>query len=837
MFSQAQEFSINGGQFTNVERGDVSNFHVYNMETDARHGRAMNILRQNIASGAFYDSAERFDPPKCHPQTRKAIIRKIMEWIEDPENLRYFLWMYGPAGAGKSAIAQTVAEMCAKAGILAASFFFSRTSPGRNNKTHFIASLSYQLSLSIPGMRVHVATAVEHDPSIFSRSLFSQMQALIINPLKQTTVGEETQGPLSSRPRFIIIDGLDECDNANTSSQTEILDALAASVNELTTPLLFLIASRPEHDIRQAFNSSSMRSLMTGMPLDDSYKPDADICVFLKAKFAEIKEKHPSRAYLPAEWPSVHDINHLVYKSSGQFIYAVTVMKYIDSRHILPTLRLKVVLGLLSAENDADRPFGQLDALYHHILSSVYDANLPKALEILSWSILDSKNCSWPLAFADNLFSHHSGDTLLIMSDLHALLHIPEVDSTDQRLRILHASFSDFLLDQSRSGRCAYLTAELQADLYNFEVNMSLSITGSDKDGMWNHLARILNFIAWLEHKMLPDPRKDVYHHLLLSIQNEVYSHFSQYPEILQRHLPTALTLSPLYLSKNTHVVISKAHIQAKDQALFHFHEFYHLWAFDFGDRTFHMPNSLLCSLLENAALPMAGGYFVDQSKYTDLAIQIAGFLFPTEGRPCMAQRSFNASDGRYIASKFLAVTLSKSSPAAKLAEVLRDNVLRFNTSSVPAEEYRSEIYKEALTELAIASLVYIKQCNITFQEHSHKNGDDVCYVCLSQEWEDELSVEPVAERVEEVVPLPPQRLLPLVLFAWFVRLLEFLMRLPSKYDRAYHVFQMTTDGKLLSNAKVLTVQSLNSYGRAIYGIKEKLADPSFAPPAVHHKL
>ncbi|KAF8955623.1 hypothetical protein BDZ97DRAFT_260466 [Flammula alnicola] len=452
MFSEAQGIVVTGGRFMHVEGGDI---HVHNNhfqgsgDVNAGHARAMEILRQNIASGAFHDAAERFDPPKCHPQTRKVIIEKIMDWIEDVDNLRYFLWVYGPAGAGKSAIAQTIAEMCAKAGILAASFFFSRTAPGRNRKTHFIPSLAYQLCISIPKIRVHVAMAVDNDPSIFSRSLLSQIEALIIKPFNKAAAGDETQGYRQVRPRLIIVDGLDECDDA--SSQREILEALSASVRQLAVPISFLVSSRAEHEIRQVFNSPLMRSFMTGMPLDNSYEPDADIRVFLKSKFTEIKENHPSRAYLPPEWPSTKDIDHLVEKSSGQFIYASTVMKYVESRHNLPVHRLKVVLGLSAAVNDADAPFAQLDALYAHILSSVHDSNLQKALEILSWSFLDIFD--WPLALADHLFSLQSGGARMIISDLHALLHIPEIDSTDQELRILHASFPDFLLDQSRSRR------------------------------------------------------------------------------------------------------------------------------------------------------------------------------------------------------------------------------------------------------------------------------------------------------------------------------------------------------------------------------------------------
>jgi DNA replication protein DnaC len=75
----------------------------------------MRTLGKRIAPGASHNSAERFDPPKCHPKTREAVLKDIMDWIQglgEVERRHYFMWLYGPAGAGKSAIAQTIAELC-----------------------------------------------------------------------------------------------------------------------------------------------------------------------------------------------------------------------------------------------------------------------------------------------------------------------------------------------------------------------------------------------------------------------------------------------------------------------------------------------------------------------------------------------------------------------------------------------------------------------------------------------------------------------------------------------------------------------------------------------------
>ncbi|KAF8798299.1 hypothetical protein BYT27DRAFT_7123300, partial [Phlegmacium glaucopus] len=288
----------------------------------------MRKLGKIIAPGAFHNSKERRDPPKCHPKTREVVLKEIMNWVqrlEGEERRCYFMWLYGSAGAGKSAIAQTIAELCHELKLLAASFFFSRTAAGRSDHSRLIATLTYQLCLSIPEIRTHVEDAIEVDPNIFSLSLEDQLRKLIIEPLSHFH-DNPSQYHGRIQPKFIIIDGLDECASA-IDVQHYVLQILA---DKLPIPMLFLVVSRPEPYIRGFFTTEPMESITTTLALDDSYLPDDDIKVFLEAKFDAIKRDHPARDQLPELWPSAGNIDHLVRKSSGQFIYASTVMKYIE---------------------------------------------------------------------------------------------------------------------------------------------------------------------------------------------------------------------------------------------------------------------------------------------------------------------------------------------------------------------------------------------------------------------------------------------------------------------------------------------------------------------------
>ncbi|TFK33919.1 hypothetical protein BDQ12DRAFT_700603 [Crucibulum laeve] len=246
-----------------------------------------------IAEGAFHNSAERFDPPNCHPETRKAIIKAIGMWVNNQKRTSSIMWLYGPTGAGKSAILQRVAEICNNEKKLCASFFFSRTVAMRNNYTHLFSTIIYQIVLAIPETKPFVVQAIEKDLTLFSQSLEVQIRSLILDPLVHAM---STGAGLSRKlPQLILIDGLDEC--VNKEGQVAILKAI-----------------------------SCIKLLTTSLALDQSINPNKDIEVFLRSCFIDIKQSHTMRPFSEL-WPSNDVIDTLVKRSSGQFIYASVVMK------------------------------------------------------------------------------------------------------------------------------------------------------------------------------------------------------------------------------------------------------------------------------------------------------------------------------------------------------------------------------------------------------------------------------------------------------------------------------------------------------------------------------
>ncbi|KAJ7435435.1 hypothetical protein FB451DRAFT_1153805, partial [Mycena latifolia] len=103
-----------------------------NVHHNHSHAEAgVHILHRAVALEALHDSAESFPQPRCHPETRTAMLDALYHWaVDDACSIR---WLHGPAGAGKSAIMQTLSRRLQENGRLGGSFFFKRDHPIRGN--------------------------------------------------------------------------------------------------------------------------------------------------------------------------------------------------------------------------------------------------------------------------------------------------------------------------------------------------------------------------------------------------------------------------------------------------------------------------------------------------------------------------------------------------------------------------------------------------------------------------------------------------------------------------------------------------------------------------------
>ena len=190
------------------------------------------------------------------------------------------------------------------------------------------------------------------------------------------------------------------------------------------------------------FRSPQIAKTTRSLPLDDHYLPDHDIRLFLADSFRSVKETHPFNDLLDADWPTPTLIGEIVTKSSGQFIYAAVVMKFISTPHLHPAQQLDIIRGLRPSGTLTQ--FAELDALYRHIFSQVRD--IARTTLVLVYFILGNatllRRCAEVLEISEV-------DIHIALADLTSVVSVSS--SIDGEIRFLHASLPDFLLDKARS--------------------------------------------------------------------------------------------------------------------------------------------------------------------------------------------------------------------------------------------------------------------------------------------------------------------------------------------------------------------------------------------------
>ena len=374
----------------------------------------------------------------CSRGTRGDVLFQIEQWLEDSDS-RPIFWLNGPAGSGKSTIAQTFAETSFFDGKLGASFFCSRDFYERSELRAIFPTLAFQLAHRYPQFLKPLVGGLQADPESSRESLFSQFDKLIIRPLLDSGIST-----------LIIIDALDECREDEPASS--LLVILSHFVDEIPG-IKFLITSRPEHWIRCGFRLPLLHLKAEVLKLHNIERSlvDEDIRSYLRVHLTNIRNIR-SDCEFPEEWPTPYDINILCKKANGLFLYASTVVKFVASKYHLPTERLDFLL-LPSQAAHYERG---IDLLYTQILERAFldidpseqefysDFRIIVGAVLLVFHPLSSK------ALSDLLGTclREADDVSTILDPLRSLLDVP--DNEDDPIRVFHESFSDFLTDPAR---------------------------------------------------------------------------------------------------------------------------------------------------------------------------------------------------------------------------------------------------------------------------------------------------------------------------------------------------------------------------------------------------
>src|SRR6202167_3529613 len=214
-----------------------------------------------------------------------------------------------------------------------------------------------------------------------------------------------------------------------------VVKMLSDALTTHQLPFRWLLTSRPEEHIRNAFAVTRTRSKTCRVTLSDFDAHD-DIRAYLQLEFEDILQNH--EVYLRGvlkPWPSLVVLKELVDKSEGLFIYVSTLVKYVGQGPGLPQDKLQAVSKIHAG----------IDFLYMQVLSTALQS--PHSRLVIGTLMLLSR----PLQI--NAMAQLLQLTPAVIRDAlrgcHSILIIPDVD--DGTIKPYHASLRDFLTDDSRS--------------------------------------------------------------------------------------------------------------------------------------------------------------------------------------------------------------------------------------------------------------------------------------------------------------------------------------------------------------------------------------------------
>ncbi|KIJ24910.1 hypothetical protein M422DRAFT_194154, partial [Sphaerobolus stellatus SS14] len=377
----------------------------------------------------------------CLEGTREIILPRIFTWVDDPA-VTNILWLSASPGAGKTAVGSTVVR---KTG--ASRYFFRHTDSVSQNLLWFWRTVAGSLLNQYAVLRPYLSDAVkeihEQQQSVEDLDLLSQFKKLIKSPLE--AYYRQISQFDGSKPQIIllIVDALDEADRRDTRQWNELLETLA-EWSQLPGIFRLIITSRPNDDIRSHLGLKCLEeTLATGSSVSE--ESQADIDKYLRYRFLSIRKR--IQQILPS-WSDKDIIPQLVNNAAGLFMWAKAALDYIEGGGD-PLKRLQDTQ--YSTSIDHTQP---LDDLYMRILQGIYrslDKDEQDLLQKVLWTIIMAKQ-PMDLLSIEELINTPECSLWWVEQALRPVL---AEQKNDHLLQSCHKSFTDFMLEQERSGEFA----------------------------------------------------------------------------------------------------------------------------------------------------------------------------------------------------------------------------------------------------------------------------------------------------------------------------------------------------------------------------------------------
>ena len=233
-----------------------------------------SILSNTALNSLPYAEGASWDPARtCLPNTRVELLDDIWNWINSANNAEIpkLFWLTSVAGAGKTAVAHTVAQRCHENGLLACSFFFDRNTAGRCEPKKLFSTIARGLASFSRDIAEQIVPPSELDHSLATGPISRQFEELIRIPSLQYS---------GHKPIVIVIDALDEGYNIM------LLSILRDHVPELHNKFRVFITSRPEEEI-VAYLGNKAYILTTNIDIQSNVNL-LDIAAYVKDRMQSV---------------------------------------------------------------------------------------------------------------------------------------------------------------------------------------------------------------------------------------------------------------------------------------------------------------------------------------------------------------------------------------------------------------------------------------------------------------------------------------------------------------------------------------------------------------------
>lgn len=363
------------------------------------------------------------------------LLSEIDHWANNiDEGAPWMFVLQGLAGTGKSTIARTVCEATAERSWLGASFFFSQNETSCSNPFLVFTTIAFQLACRYPEFHSCLTKVLKTDPDIVGLNLETQLDKLVIEPLRAAA------NAISSSPVVVVIDALDECG----TYRAQMMSLLCSVGSKIPICFKLFLSLRPEYDLQAALTTQNIDGDTHSFILHDvdASVVRGDIERFLRFQLSKVATKYPN-IIDPNLWPSADNISTLADKSDKLFIFAATVVKFVEDTHDNPQDRLNVVLG--ATLNNGPSPYKHLDQLYQQVLESALpetaDKRLFERFRMVMGAIVLLYD-SLTLCSLGHLLQMESGEVRMALLHLHSVIIVPD---NENEIRLIHPSFRDFM--------------------------------------------------------------------------------------------------------------------------------------------------------------------------------------------------------------------------------------------------------------------------------------------------------------------------------------------------------------------------------------------------------